>query len=229
MPDMPNSRHSHLEPAAETPGQPGIRSSDSRPKRREHDRPVPSEAYGETTVNYNRDVEIFPVLNTIFEKIYGESPYKSPTDMGVNMAGNCICDDEACREASKQEIIRRYYAALNALAKGESFGQGGAEDRAAHESGRHYGCRPESSGRSTERRAKETGGPAAALELEDGRIITGKTTKLLGASAALLLNVLKAPRRHRPREAHHLAPVHRADPEAEGGLPKEQKPASAHR
>ena len=82
--------------------------------------PYHLEAYGETTVNYNRDVEIFPVLNTIFEKIYGESPYKSPTDMGVNMAGNCICDDEACREASKQEIIRRYYQALNSLVKGES-------------------------------------------------------------------------------------------------------------
>ena len=82
--------------------------------------PFHLEAYGETTVNYNRDVEIFPVLNTIFEKIYGESPYKSPTDMGVNMAGNCICDDEACREASKQEIIRRYFDALNALAKGST-------------------------------------------------------------------------------------------------------------
>ena len=81
--------------------------------------PFHLEAYGETTVNYNRDVEIFPVLNTIFEKIYGESPYKSPTDMGVNMAGNCICDDEVCREASRQEIIRRYYASLNALLKGE--------------------------------------------------------------------------------------------------------------
>ena len=82
--------------------------------------PFHLEAYGETTVNYNRDVEIFPVLNTIFGKIYGESPYKSPTDMGVNMAGNCICDDEACREASCQEIIRRYYAALNAIVRGNS-------------------------------------------------------------------------------------------------------------
>ena len=82
--------------------------------------PYHLEAYGVTTVNYNRDVEIFPVLNTIFEKIYGSSPYKSPTDMGVNMAGNCICDDEACREASRQEIIRRYYAALNALLKGDA-------------------------------------------------------------------------------------------------------------
>ena len=100
--------------------------------------PFHLEAYGETTVNYNRDVEIFPVLNTIFEKIYGESPYKSPTDMGVNMAGNCICDDEACGEASKQEIIRRYYAALNSLVKGDAS-DGSAEDRTAHEHGRDHG------------------------------------------------------------------------------------------
>lgn len=80
--------------------------------------PFHLEAYGETTVNYNRDVEIFPVLNAIFEGIYGSSPYKSPTDMGVNMVGNCIIDDEACREASRQEILRRYYHALNRLARG---------------------------------------------------------------------------------------------------------------
>ena len=148
--------------------------------------PFHLEAYGETTVNYNRDVEIFPVLNTIFEKIYGESPYKSPTDMGVNMAGNCICDDEACREASKQEIIRRYYAALNALAKGET------SDKEAHKiellmnmAGITVADRKVAV--EALKRAKETGGPAAALELDDGRIITGKTTNLLGASAALLL------------------------------------------
>ena len=82
--------------------------------------PFHLEAYGKTTVNYNRDVEIFPVLNTIFEKIYGKSPYKSPTDMGVNMAGNCICDDAVCCEASRQEIVRRYYDSLNALLKGNS-------------------------------------------------------------------------------------------------------------
>ena len=152
--------------------------------------PYHLEAYGETTVNYNRDVEIFPVLNTIFEKIYGESPYKSPTDMGVNMAGNCICDDEVCREASCQEIIRRYYAALNSLAKGDS------SDKEAQK----IELLMNMAGISTTdrkvavkalERAKETEGPAAALELEDGRIVTGKTTNLLGASAALLLNVLK--------------------------------------
>ena len=152
--------------------------------------PYHLEAYGETTVNYNRDVEIFPVLNTIFEKIYGESPYKSPTDMGVNMAGNCICDDEVCREASCQEIIRRYYAALNTLVKGDS------SDREAQK----IELLMNMAGITTAdrkvavealKRSKETGGPAAALELDNGRIVTGKTTNLLGASAALLLNVLK--------------------------------------
>ena len=152
--------------------------------------PFHLEAYGETTVNYNRDVEIFPVLNTIFEKIYGESPYKSPTDMGVNMAGNCICDDEVSCEASKQEIIRRYYVALNSLAKGD------ASDKEAQKiellmnmAGITIADRKVAV--KALERAKETNGPAAALELSDGTIITGKTTNLLGASAALLLNVLK--------------------------------------
>lgn len=152
--------------------------------------PFHLEAYGETTVNYNRDVEIFPVLNTIFERIYGQSPYQSPTDMGVNMAGNCICDDEACREASRQEIIRRYFAVLDSFLKGNCaadevqkvellMNQAGitVHDRKVVDAARN--------------RAAETGAPAAAMELPDGRIITGKTTKLLGASAALLLNVLK--------------------------------------
>ena len=152
--------------------------------------PFHLEAYGETTVNYNRDVEIFPVLNAMFQRIQGSSPYRSPTDMGVNMAGNCICDDEACREASRQEIIRRYYAALNALLKGD------ASEKEAEKiellmnmegitvSDRKVAVK-------ALERAQETGGPAAALELEDGRIITGKTSNLLGASAALLVNVLK--------------------------------------
>lgn len=152
--------------------------------------PFHLEAYGETTVNYNRDVEIFPVLNTIFEKIYGESPYKSPTDMGVNMAGKCICDDEACREASKQEIIRRYYAALNALAKGDSSDKEAQKIELLMNMAGITSADRKVAVKTLER-ARETGGPAAALELEDGRIITGKTTNLLGASAALLLNVLK--------------------------------------
>lgn len=145
--------------------------------------PFHLEAYGETTVNYNRDVEIFPVLSAIFEKIYGENPYKSPTDMGVNMAGCCICDDEACREASNQEIIRRYYRALNGLAEGTSseaevfkiellMKQANitVNDRAVVDAAL--------------RRADETHAPAAAIELPDGTIITGKTSHLLGASAS---------------------------------------------
>lgn len=152
--------------------------------------PFHLEAYGETTVNYNRDVEIFPVLNTIFEKIYGESPYKSPTDMGVNMAGNCICDDEVCRKASCQEIIRRYYAALNELVKGNTSDKEAQKiELLMNMAGISTADRKVTV--SALERAKETSGPAAAMELEDGRIVTGKTTNLLGASAALLLNVLK--------------------------------------
>lgn len=152
--------------------------------------PFHLEAYGKTTVNYNRDVEIFPVLNTIFEKIYGKSPYKSPTDMGVNMAGNCICDDDVCRNASCQEIIRRYYASLASLLKGECteietqklellMNQAGVSTADRHVVAVAM------------KRAEATGVPAAAIELPNGRILTGKTGNLLGASAALLLNVLK--------------------------------------
>ena len=152
--------------------------------------PFHLEAYGKTTVNYNRDVEIFPVLNAIFERIYGKSPYKSPTDMGVNMAGNCICDDEVCREASRQEIIRRYYDSrrrllIGACSEEETYklemlmNQAGitVHDRAVVDAALA--------------REKESGGPAAALMLQDGKIITAKTSNLLGASAALLLNALK--------------------------------------
>ena len=152
--------------------------------------PFHLEAYGETTVNYNRDVEIFPVLNAIFQRIYGESPYKSPTDMGVNMAGNCICDDEVCKEASRQEIIRRYYRTMDRFLSGECpkeetykvellMNQAGVtvHDRKVVDAALA--------------RAEETGAPAAALELPDGRIVTGKTSDLLGASAALILNALK--------------------------------------
>ena len=152
--------------------------------------PFHLEAYGETTVNYNRDVEVFPVLNTIFEKIYGKSPYKSPTDMGVNMAGNCICDDEVCREASGQEIIRRYYAALNDLLKGTCSEEPAQKiELLMNQAGVTIQDRKVVA--AALNRAQETQSPAAALELPDGRIITGKTSNLLGASAALLLNVLK--------------------------------------
>ncbi len=152
--------------------------------------PFHLDAYGETTVNYNRDVEIFPVLNAIFERIYGTSPYKSPTDMGVNMAGNCICDDTVCKEASNQEIIRRYYASLRRFLLGECSDDEVCKlEMLMNQAGVTIHDRPVVD--AALKREKESGGPAAALELHDGRIITGKTSALLGASAALLLNALK--------------------------------------
>ena len=153
--------------------------------------PFHLEAYGVTTVNYNRDVEAFPVLVAIFEKILGHCPYKSPTDMGVNMAGNCIVDDEAVCRASRQEIIRRYYEALCDQKRGKQV-----EDAL-----RKLDLLMKKAGVSPAdrrvvapalKRAEETGAPAAAMELPDGTIVTGKTSALLGASSALLLNALKA-------------------------------------
>ena len=152
--------------------------------------PFHLEAYGETTVNYNRDVEIFPVLDAIFEKIYGENPYKSPTDMGVNMAGNCICNDEICREASNQEIIRRYYSALKGLAQGTSDEEEVYKIKLLMNQA-HITIAERKVVDAALKRAKETGSPSSAIELEDGTIITGKTSSLLGASAAMLLNALK--------------------------------------
>ena len=152
--------------------------------------PYHLQAYGETTVNYNRDIEIFPVLNAIFEGIYGENPYKSPTDMGVNMVGNCIIDDEVCCEASRQEIIRRYYAALNQLALGN------IEENVIYK----LELLMKKAGTTTDDRkvtvaakekAAKTGVISAAIELEDGTIITSKTSSLLGTSAALILNAVK--------------------------------------
>ncbi len=153
--------------------------------------PFHLEAYGETTVNYNRDVEIFPVLSATFERIYGESPYKSPTDMGVNMVGRCICDDEVCCEASKQEILRRYYESLRRLLIGVCTDNEVYKiEMLMNQAGVTVHDRPVVDAALA--KAEATGGPAAALELPDGRIVTGKTTHLLGASAALLLNALKA-------------------------------------
>lgn len=152
--------------------------------------PYHLKAYGVTTVNYNRDVEIFPVLNAIFMKIYGTSPYASPTDMGVNMAGNCIIDDEACREASRQEIIRRYYKALVGVADGTRTEEelSKIELLMSQENlsvtNRHV-VPPARS------RAEATGVAAAAIELTDGRVITGKAGALLGSSAAVLMNAIK--------------------------------------
>lgn len=152
--------------------------------------PFHLEAYNETTVNYNRDVEVFPVLNGMFKKIYGESPYKSPTDMGVNMAGNCIVDDEVVRAASNQEIIRRYYVARCELRKGN--GTEAEIDKIKllmEKSGIGVQDRPVVAAANT--KAEITGEPAAAIELPDGKIVTGKTSELLGASSAMLLNSLK--------------------------------------
>jgi uncharacterized protein (UPF0371 family) len=153
--------------------------------------PYHLDAYGVTTVNYNRDVEIFPVLNAIFEKIEGVSPYKSPTDMGVNMAGYAICDDEATSEASKQEIVRRYFNAMCDLKMGRGKQEAvdkivslmnqagiGVEDRKVIKT-------------ALDRSAETDGQPAVAIELPDGKIVTGKTSNLLGASSAALLNALK--------------------------------------
>lgn len=152
--------------------------------------PFHLEAYNEMAVNYNRDIEIFPVLNAMLEAILGESPYKSPTDMGVNMAGFAISDDEAVRDAAKQEIIRRYFASLVNVRQGMGEQSDvskiellmkqasvSVKDRPVVEAAR--------------KKSEESGSPAVALELADGRIITGKTSSLLGASAALLLNCLK--------------------------------------
>jgi uncharacterized protein (UPF0371 family) len=153
--------------------------------------PYHLEAYGKLSVNYNRDVEIFPVVSAMLEKILGYSPYNSPTDMGVNMVGFCMVDDEACRAASKNEIIRRYYSALCDAKKGRiskdvvaklellmSKSGISAEDRKA--------VAPALA------KAELTGKPAVAIELNDGRIVTGKTGELLGPSAAAILNALKA-------------------------------------
>ncbi len=153
--------------------------------------PYHLKAYGEATVNYNRDVEIFPVLNAIFMKIFGKSPYASPTDMGVNMVGNCIIDDEACREASRQEIIRRYYKALVGVANGtNTMEELGKIELLMSQENIAVTDRP--TVKPALDRAAAIGAPAVAIELTDGRIITGKTGELLGASAAALVNTLKA-------------------------------------
>ncbi|MBQ9611438.1 MAG: DUF1846 domain-containing protein [Lachnospiraceae bacterium] len=153
--------------------------------------PFHLEAYGKTTVNYNRDIEIFPVLNQIFEGIMGESPYKSPTDMGVNMAGFAICDDEVCKEAARQEIIRRYFASACSVKKGTAdkselyqqqllMKQAGTvpEDRAVVVA-------------ALERQESQEGHPAASIQMSNGKLVTGGTSELLGAMAACLMNALK--------------------------------------
>ena len=152
--------------------------------------PFHLEAYGVTTVNYNRDVEIFPVLNAMFQRIYGSSPYKSPTDMGVNMAGYCISDDAVCCAAARQEILRRYYATACAQLRGLCAPvETQRQELLLNQLGLTAADRPVVG--AALRRAEETGAPAVAIEMPDGTIITGKTSSLLGASAACLLNALK--------------------------------------
>ena len=152
--------------------------------------PFHLEAYGETTVNYNRDIEIYPVLAAMFEGIYGHCPYKSPTDMGVNMAGNCIVDDEACQEASKQEIIRRYYQSVNRFVRDEA-----TKDEVYKQELIMKQAKITVDDRAVvpvaNKLAEETGSAAAALELLDGTIVTGSTSDLLGPSSAVLLNAIK--------------------------------------
>ena len=152
--------------------------------------PFHLDAYGKVAINYNRDIEIFPVLNALFEGIYGENPYKSPTDMGVNMVGFCISDDKVCCEASKAEIIRRYYTATNKLA------DGACNDSEVHKIQMLFNqLKISTADRRTtvaaNERKEKTGHSCAAIELEDGTIITSQSGSLLGCCAALLLNVTK--------------------------------------
>ena len=153
--------------------------------------PFHLQAYGVTTVNYNRDVEVFPVLAAIFEKITGSCPYKSPTDMGVNMAGNCIIDDAVCQEAARQEIVRRYYDALCDRRQGK-----GADctvyklELLMQQAGVTTEIRPVVA--AANQLAQATGEPAMAIQLSDGTMVTGKTSELMGCSAAALLNALKS-------------------------------------
>ena len=153
--------------------------------------PFHLEAYGVTTVNYNRDIEIFPVVNAMFELIAGKSPYKSPTDMGVNMAGNCIVDDEACREASRNEIIRRYFKALCDHKIGKNVDSEIFKlELLLNQAGLAVGDRAVE--KQAHAVAERTGGaPAAAIELPDGTVVTGKNGPLLGAASSALLNALK--------------------------------------
>jgi uncharacterized protein (UPF0371 family) len=154
--------------------------------------PFHLEAYGETTVNYNRDIEIFPVMNALFEDIYGSSPYKSPTDMGVNMIGYCISDDVICREASLQEIIRRYYTSLCSFAEGKATEAEVNKIALVMKRAKITTDYRKTTVAARERLEQNGGSSAtAAIELEDGTILTAESSPLLGPSAALLLNALK--------------------------------------
>ena len=152
--------------------------------------PFHLEAYGKMAVNYNRDVEIFPVMNALFSDIYGGTPYKSPTDMGVNMVGFCICDDEVCKEASLQEIIRRYYTAVCNFADGKAT-EAEVNKIALLMKKAQITTAYRKSTVAAKERLERSGVATAAIELNDGTILTAETSPLLGPSAALLLNALK--------------------------------------
>ncbi len=151
--------------------------------------PFHLEAYGTTAVNYNRDIEIFPVLSTLFTRIMGFSPYRSPTDMGVNMVGSCITDDAVCRAASKQEIIRRYYHARCSSLESGDPAEYEKINLLMQQLNLTDADRPVISGARV--KALSSGSPALAIQLPGGEIVTGKTSNLLGPSAAALLNALK--------------------------------------
>ena len=152
--------------------------------------PFHLEAYGEVTVNYNRDVDTFPVLRAMMEKIFGRSAYQSPTDMGVNMVGNCISDDVVCQEAGKSEVVRRFYTMSERIAR---TGQGEDELDKLRLLMREVGVDENHDPAHVAALLKEevTGLPAAAMVLPDGSLVTGKTSELLGAASSLLLNALK--------------------------------------
>ena len=188
--------------------------------------PFHLEAYGETTVNYNRDIEIFPVLETIFRSIFGECPYKSPTDMGVNMAGFAICDDDACREASYQEIIRRYFASACAVKKGVAMPEELRKQEMLMNS-LHLDVSMRRTVPAARAKAAETGAPAAAIELPDGRLVTGKTSGLMGASCAALLNAIKLSAGIDDREPH-FSDGSRAHPAPEDRASGQFQPPPAH-
>lgn len=152
--------------------------------------PFHLEAYGKTAINYNRDIEIFPVLNALFEGIYGENPYKSPTDMGVNMVGFCIDDDKVCCDASRNEIIRRYFTALNRMAQGDGNESEVSKIALLFKQAR-IGIDYRRCVGAARQRAEKSGVPSSAIELADGTIITAETSTLLGCSAALILNAVK--------------------------------------
>lgn len=168
--------------------------------------PFHLEAYGVTTVNYNRDVEIFPVLVAIFEGIYGYCPYKSPTDMGVNMAGKCICDDDVCCEASRQEIVRRYYQSWNRMVKDEATKQEVYILELLMKQAK-VSIHNRQVVTVAKQVAEERNCAVIALELDDGSVVTGKTTNLLGPASAVLLNAIKALAKI-PDETHLISPTY---------------------